>query len=340
MPQTVGELSVILDNQVQRSIEVNLGDVVVDADARHLILNDQDTQFPFDERVERSFAKYLGVPFNYLEKCPADFKAQTVNYWLQRSAGRAGVIEVIDDRFINVHKPGLIIIPLRRVVDVISSTLDPSYEIKNFVHNDTKFQLDVITPHTVEVEAWEAVEDRNPAHQATVGDITHGGIRFVANPTEAEAPQVLTYLHRLWCSNGSTSPIAEGTLKLKGQTVDEIIAEMEGAMTRAVGDLDNKLASYAALATKYPPGSKENFSRQLGLEYKIPARVLNKILDRIQILPEGASLYDIAQVFTAMANEEGLKFETALKLQELGGSLAFDTEAVTHRCGQCERLLP
>jgi hypothetical protein len=27
-------------------------------------------------------------------------------------------------------------------------------------------------------------------------------------------------------------------------------------------------------------------------------------------------------------------------LQDLGGELAFHTERVLHRCGQCERLLP
>lgn len=336
----VSELKTRLDGQTERSIEFNLGDVRVDDEARTLTVLDGDASFPLDERVERSFGKYLGVPFAYLDKCPPDLKAYTLNYWLQKRANAVGVVEVIDDRFINVHKPGLVIIPLRRVVDVISATLDPAYEVKDFTLNDTKFQIDVITDHSVEVEPWTDVEDRNPDHHATVGDITHGGVRFIANPTVAQAPQVLTYLHRLWCTNGATSPEAEGTIKLKGQTVDEICLEMEAAMTRVVADLDDKLASYAALATKFPPGSKENFARQLGLEYKVPARVLNKILDRIQILPDGASLYDITQVFTAMANEEGLKWETIAKLQEIGGSLAFETEAVTHRCGACERLLP
>jgi hypothetical protein len=336
----ISDLRARLEGQTERSVEATLGDISVAADASTVTIADENLTFPLDERAERSFGKYLGVPKAYLEKCPPDHKAYVLNYWLQRKANAAGVIELIDDRFINVHKPGLVIIPIRRVVDVISNTLDPSYEIKDFTLNDTKFQIDVITPHTVEVEPWSDVEDRNPEHHATVGDITHGGIRFVANPTEAEAPQVLTYLHRLWCSNGSTSPVDEGTLRIKGTTVDEILIEMEGAMRRAVGDLDNKLAAYAALSDKYPPGSKDAFARQLGLEYKVSAKILNKILDRVQILPDGASLYDIAQVFTAMANEEGIPAKQVAILQEIGGQLAFNTDEVTHRCGMCERLLP
>lgn len=334
----VADLKQRMEGIKEDSIETNLGDIVVDDDASRISVADHE--FHLDEKVERSFARYLGVPKPYLEKCPPEFKAVTLNYWLQKKANASAVIETVNDQFVTVHKHGLVIIPLSRVVGLISDTLDPAYEVVNLIREDTRFQLDVLTPHTIEVAPWNVLEDRNPEHHATVGDITHGGIRFRANPTEVEAPVVQTYLHRLWCSNGSTSPVKEGTIKLKGNTVDEIMLEMEAAMQKAVGDLDDKLASYADLATRYPPGSKEAFARQLGQEHKIPARVLAKILDRIEILPDGASLYDILNVFTAMANEEGVKFETILKLQELGGSLAFDTDAVTHRCGTCERLLP
>lgn len=334
----VADLKQRLEGVTEGTIETNLGDIVVDDDASRMSIGDHE--FYLDEKVERSFARYLGIPKPYLEKCPSEFKAVTLNYWLQKKGNSGAIIETVNDQFVTVHKHGLVIVPLSRVVNLISDTLDPAYEITSLIRNDTRFQVDVITPHTVEVEPWNVLEDRNPENHATVGDITHGGIRFRANPTEVEAPVIQTYLHRLWCLNGSTSPVKEGTIKLKGNTVDEILLEMEAAMNKVVGDLDNKLASYAELATKYPPGSKEAFARQLGTEYKIPTRVLMHILDRIEILPDGASLYDVLNVFTSVATEDGVKYETIIKLQELGGALAFDTEAVTHRCGTCERLLP
>lgn len=343
MPTRVADLKEHLDGIRESTLETTLGDISVDDEARVLTVkvpHDEAREFWLDEQVERSFAKFLGIPKAYLEKCDPDLKAHNLNAWFQKKGNASAVIEMVGDEFVTVHKAGLVIIPLSSVVNVISKTLDPEFEVLNLIRNDTRFQIDVLTPHRIEVEPWEALEDRNPLHQATVGDITHGGIRFRANPTEVEEPVVQTYLHRLWCSNGSTSPIKEGTIKLKGNTVDEVLVEIEEAMQRVVGDLDNKLESYAALATKYAPGSKEAFARQLAEEYKIPARVLLKIIPRIEILPDGASLYDILNVFTSFANEEGVKYETVLKLQELGGALAFDTDAVTHRCGTCERLLP
>ena len=334
----VADLKTRLEDVTENSIEVQLGDLSVADDASKI--SGGGTEFWLDEKVERSFGKYLGIPKAYLEKCDPEAKAWNFNHWLAKHSNRSAVIETVNDQFVTVHKAGLVIIPMSRVVGLISDTLDPTYEVLNMIREDSRFQLDVLTPHSIEVAPWNVIEDRNPVHHATVGDITHGGIRFRANPTEVEAPVVQTYLHRLWCTNGSTSAIKEGTIKLKGNTVDEVLLEMEAAMRRAVGDLDNKLSSYADLANRYPPGSKEAFARQLGEEHKIPARVLTKIIKRIEILPDGASLYDILNIFTAMANEEGVKYETILKLQELGGTLAFDTDAVTHRCGTCERLLP
>lgn len=334
----VADLKEKLQSVREESIEVQLGDLSVDDDAARLKVGDRE--FYLDEKVERSLGKYLGIPKAYLEKCDPVAEAWNLNHWFQKKANATAVIELVDDQWVTIHKSGLLIIPLSRVVTMISDTLDPSYEVIDLTRDDKRFQVDIITPHKVEVEPWNVIEDRNPLHQATVGDITHGGIRFRSNPTEPEAPIVQTYLHRLWCSNGSTSPVKEGTIKLRGNTVDEVMLEMEAAMQRVVGDLDEKLASYAELAAKYPPGSKEAFARQLGEEYKIPARVLMKIIKRVEVLPDGASLYDILNIFTSFANEEGVKYETIVRLQELGGALAFDTEAITHRCGQCERLLP
>ncbi|AEJ94434.1 hypothetical protein ALICE_208 [Mycobacterium phage Alice] len=340
MASTIAEVQERLSGTTEESIEISLGDLKVDEESRQLTITDQDRSFPLDERVERGLAKHLGIPKAYLDKCPPVAKAYNINFWLRQNAGKNSIIETINDTFVSIHRPNMLVVPLTRVVNTIATVLDPSYEVVNLIHNDSRFQVDILTPKTIEVAPWEELEDRNPVHHATVGDITHGGLRFTANPIEPEDPVIQTYLHRLWCSNGATSPEKQGQIALKGKTVDDIIAEMEIAMRKVVGDLDAKLEAYAALATQYPPGSKEAFARQLGQEHKIPARVLNKILDRIEILPEGASLYDILNVFTSMAHEEGIKPETVLKLQQLGGQLAFETEAVTHRCGQCERLLP
>lgn len=333
----VADLKDHLAGVQERSLATSLGEITVDPEARSIQLASGE-QFYLDEQAERSLSQYLGISKAYLAKCPPELKAINLNYWLQRRGNAAAVIEAVDNHWVTIHKPGLLILPLARVAEVITETMQPEYEVVQLIRNDTKFHIDIITDHHVEVEPDNRIEDRTQG-QRTVGDITHGGVRIIANPTEVEAPQVLTYLHRLWCTNGSTSPEAEGTIKLKGNTIDDVFREMEIACRQVMGDLDRKLDDYAALARTFPPGSPARFAYQLGREYNLTQRLMDRIMERVSVLPEDATLYDIQQIFTELANGS-VNYKTMIKLQGLSGDLAFSTEAVTHRCHQCERLLP
>jgi len=118
-----------------------------------------------------------------------------------------------------------------------------------------------------------------------------------------------------------------------------VFIELEGACRRVMGELDAKLESYASLARTFPPGTPMRFAYQLGREYGLTQKLMDRIMERVNVLPADASLYDIQQIFTELANGS-VNYKTMIKLQHLSGDLAFQTEQVTHRCGTCERLLP
>ena len=325
----------------EEDLDTHLGDMSLDEEARTLTVGFEEgpaREFQFDAKLERSLSKYLGISTSYLAKCSPDLKAYNVNHWLKAKGNAAAVVQTIGEEFASIHRPGLIILPMRQVADVITNVFEPDNEIIDVVRSETRFMVDIKTNHHVEVPTNDAIEDRRQGERA-IGDITHGGIRMFANPTELQSPVVQRMLYRLWCTNGSTSPEAEGTISLKGKTIDVLIPELEAAARQAMSQLDQDLASYADLANRYPPGSKEAFARQLGVEHSIPARVMSRILDRIEILPAEATLYDIQQVFTEVANGN-LPFRTRILLQGLAGNLAMNTDHVVHRCTSCERLLP
>jgi hypothetical protein len=329
----VSDLKAELEGVNERSLPTALGDLSVDTEATELRLKD-GTAFVFDEQLERSVSDYLGVNKSYLAKCPPDLKAMNMNYWLQRRPEAGAVIEAVGDHLVTIHKPGLVVLPLMRISEVLADTFDPSFEIVNLIRDNKRFHIDILTPHHIEVPKDDRIEGRKE-----VGDITHGGVRILANPTEVKSPKVISYLHRLFCTNGSTSPEKEGTIRIKGRTVDEVIASLEAAAQQVMGELDDKLASYAALATRRPPGSPIRFAYQLGQEYKLPQRVIARIMERVNILPEDATLYDIQQIFTQLANGN-VNYQTMTRLQSLGGDMAFNTDHIVHRCQTCERLLP
>ena len=330
----IADLKDHLANVRERSLDTTLAEIQVDDEARSVRLASGET-FQLDEQAERSLSQYLGISKAYLAKCPPDLKAHNLNYWLQRRGHAAAVIEAANDHWVTIHKPNLKILPLARVADTVTATLNPNYEIVSLIRNDTRFQLDVATDHQVEVAPDDRIEDRK-----SVGDITRGGIRIMSNPTEVEAPVVQTYLHRLVCTNGLVSSEAEGTIRLKGHTIDDIFIEMEAACRNVLGDLNTKLSEYASLATQFPPGSPVRFAYQIGRERSLTKKVMDRIMERVNILPDDATIYDVLQVFTELANSGTVNYATMLKLQGIGGELAFKTEAITHRCGTCERILP
>lgn len=338
----VSDLKESLQGVDERAIEANFGGITVDDDCTELRIDDGShtgvQAFAFDEQLERSLARYLGVSKSYLAKCPPDLKATNLNYWLDAKPNVTAVAEVVGDHVINFHRPGLVILPVREVADVITTAMEPTDEVVNLIRNESQFHIDIMTPHHVEVDPDERIDDRARGERQ-IGDITHGGVRVLSNPTEVKAPVVTTYLHRLWCTNGCTSPVDQGTIKLKGNTVEEVLTEMNEAMRRIRGDLDDRLNEYAELINRRAPGNPSKFARQLGTEYGIPARVMTRVLDRVEILPEDASLYDIQQIFTQTANGS-VPYRTMMRLQGLAGDMAFATDHVVHRCGTCERLLP
>lgn len=183
----VADLKNHLSGVQERSLITTLGDIEVDPDARSIRVATGE-EFHLDEQAERSLAAYLGVSKAYLAKCPPELKSHNLNFWLRRKENAAAVIESVDDHWVTIHKPGLLILPLARVADVITETMDPSYEVVQLIRNDTRFHIDIITPHHVEVEPDDRIEDRTQGTR-TVGDITHGGIRIISNPSEVEAPR-------------------------------------------------------------------------------------------------------------------------------------------------------
>lgn len=330
----VSELGTAMAGRTERQLQTTLGLLELHDDASVLEVKSTGEEFVFDEQAERAISTYLGMNKSYLAKCPPDLKAHNINYWLAHKPEAPVVIEAINENLVTVHKPGLAILPLTPVVEIISRVFDQNHEVVNLIRDANTFHVDIVTDHSVEVRPDSRIEGRQE-----VGDITHGGVRILANPIEARPPQVLTYLHRLWCTNGSTSHQDEGTINIKGSTVEQVLESLELAARQAMGDLDNKLDAYADMANRRPPGSPTRFAYQLAREAKLPQRLTDRLIERVAILPEDCSIYDVQQIFTQLANGN-VNYRTMTHLQHIGGDLAFNTDAVTHRCGQCERLLP
>jgi hypothetical protein len=320
----VSELPNAFDLFQEETITLDLGDMGITSDAS--AISAKARNFPLDEVAERALATYLNIPYTYLENCPPEFKAQTLRFWRDEAPEAEMVLEVTNGALVNVHKPTTVTIPPRDVAAVMAKVFDPEAEVRKFILNSKMFHLDITTPmHQIEV----ATE---------VGDVTQAGVRVLVYPFSDKLPSVTAYMERLVCTNGMCQDERVGQIRIKGQTVDDVISEMESAARSTLSHLDNRLHSYARTAQTTAPGSHGAFAYQLGRELSLRQPVMDMIMDRVGQLTAPATVYDIMNVFTAVANQ--LPYAQRVKMQTLGGSLAMDTERMVNRCGSCERLLP
>lgn len=338
----VGALDDHLAKREERTDIAKLAEFTVSDDASELYLQDNvlsTKSWALDETANAALTRYLKVPTGYYEKLTPDFRAQVLRYELHRHHEAVTAVETLNDELIAVHSPDQIMLPMHRVAGVVTTVFDESDTIRRIITNDQRFHLDVTTAkHAVSFPA-NTPELLTALNGGThVGDITEAGVRILAYPFRNTRPSVNAYAERLVCMNGQTTPESLGTINLKGNTVDEVINAMEEAAQAVLGTLDAKLTDLAATRGMYTPGSPQAFAAQLCREANLPRKVLDKILDIINQLPEPVSIWDVNQAFTNVANS-ALTYNAMVKLQTVGGELGFNAEKAVARCGTCEQKL-
>lgn len=327
----VCELEEALNQRREGLIDTEMHRVSINDDAS--VLEIGNVEYHLDEAAEKALATYLHIPPKYLSDCSPEFKATTLRYWTDVYAEAETVFELVDNNIVSVHGSDVLSIPIREIGSLVGRVFDPSDEV-TYYQDDSRLHIDVVTTkHQVEV-----LNPGGTVGRPEVGDITRGGVRFLAYPHQSKPPAVLDYLERLVCTNGMTREEKSGLVTIKGLSVDEVIEEMELAAHAVLGGLDEKLAKYEATSHMETPGTPLAFAYQLGRELNFPTAVMHRVVALVNQLPQDATVYDVNQAFTTVANYD-LPYATRMKLQALGGTLAFNAEQVCARCDTCEQLL-
>jgi len=327
----VSELEQRLASRREVSIEVSVADIDIDDAAATVTIANQ--VYPLDEIAEKTLAKHFEIPYTYLKSCPTTFRARTLQFWRDEYADHDVVVETIGTNIVSVHSPEVLNISAYSLAKVISRVFDPTDKV-NLYRPADQLQFDIISErHVVDVPNPDGIKFR-----PEVGDITHGGLRLLVHPHTNKQPSLVPYLERLVCTNGMCTDEKMGRIAIKGNTVDEILAEVEEAANRAMRGLDAALERYALTAHMPVPGTLQAFAYQLGKERKLSKGVMDEVMILINQLPDNATVYDVNQAFTAVANLD-VGHAARVSLQTLGGSLAFEPDKTIRRCTSCERLI-
>lgn len=341
MELKVKELPEFLAKRQESTFTAPLAAFEVTDDATVLTEKDHGQQFSLDEQAISALTKYLKVPTTYYEKLSPDFKATLLRYEFDRHKEAQTTLEVLNGDIIAVHQPNQTMLPLSKVANVITGAFSGDDTIRRVIVNENRFHVDVTTSDhsvTFPINPQSPLAYGQGIDTAHVGDITEAGIRFLAYPFQAKRPSLGAYAERLICLNGQCTAEKIGQIDLKGRTVDEVCAEMEIAAELVLGQLDEYLERLASTRDLVVPGSPQAFAAQLAQEANLSRQILDKVLEIINQLPEPVTVWDINQAFTSVANDT-TRYATMVRMQALGGDLAFDAQTMINRCTSCERLL-
>jgi len=326
----VSELASAVDTGHEEAPVKRLSDAEVTPEG--LKLKGIKNAIKLDDYGLKKLGGYLGVNKAYLLKCPPELQEVNLNHWLQKWPDAEAMFHVVGEQLYGVHNPDKKIFPVIRLVDVLHNVFDPEDEVKTLHHDWDYVHADIVVgKHSIEVPGDDTFPEE--LGMPKKGDVTHGGIRFFAYPMQERRPFVQTYLHRLFCSNGMGIAEPELQVELKGNTVEEVLASLEGNAQRLMEGLPNRLEQYKATADVKIPGNLQQFVYQIGRERRLGTRVMDTVMTRTAELPDNPSVYDVTQVFTSVANEN-VQYRSQLRLQRIGGDLTSMTEHMLHRCDQ------
>ena len=366
----VGQIEGLLERP-ERRIHAKLHDITVSEMGNDVVVKNSEgveETFEFDEVAERHFGQFLDVSPVYLKKCPSGLKAHNLNYWLHRMEQEQGeaILVVGPNGIENIHDPDKTVVSIPEIAGLISRTFDPEDEIVELISEPGTFHADIVMDSSKIIVPGNGVGDRPDAEgfvwkggsdplltdeenaanrrRIKVDDVTHGGIRFLAYPNKHESPVVETYLYRIMCMNGQTIRETDQRVTVRGKTVDEVLESMEEIAQTLMGSLDEKLQAYKALTEVQVPGNVILFIQQMGREQGLSDKLITKSLDIAAAMGLGrsdvpVSAYDVMQIFTSLANMDGVRYSNRLKLQRVGGLFVHRGDDLMHRCDKCERPL-
>jgi hypothetical protein len=343
----VGELVSQLRER-SRTITAPLRDVelIAEGDGAGILRVDGES-FPWGGRNTQVVAAFIkGPAYKYLLGESLAWQRKVVNHHVTQHADTMATWYIEGSSIAGIYYPDAKILPLVSVAERIANVFDPG-DMADVLFSPDQVEVNVISDlRSITVPGISGVADRplegtvDHPRKMKVGDLSAGGIRIIMQPGKPDrAPFVEELWWRCFCDNQMTRRVPGSQIRLRGRTVPEILDEMENVARVVFEGLESSGQAILHSAQTPVPGAVSDFMRVVARERGITAATVLRLQEQAASLPANPSVYDVTQIITAMANQEGLPATTRRNLQALGGDLTVDTERMVHRCNSCERPL-
>ena len=274
-----------------------------------------------------ALGSWTGVPAKLVGSLDADLLSHLLNGLLSRKEDDVQV-SITDDGLQDAFKPDARRIDPAEVLGIASRVVGADAQVVEWRQNNKGYGFEVVTRPSVIEEA-----------ELVVNDISHGGLRFGHDWKAGYLPWVQPFVYRLVCTNGMEIPDATLAVSTDGNTLEEVIADLELKAEAAFGRVEADIAAFYELRS-HPVEHPERVLVRMGQEQGIGDRRLRTILESLpEYMVDGrVSQFDLVNIITNEANRESLdqSFNARRTLQRAGGNIAFEHRS---RCGVCQSAL-
>jgi hypothetical protein len=158
----------------------------------------------------KQLSSELGIPANYLVKCPATLQAQNMAHWQGELSSRKRIATVIgQDHIQAITSPNFEPVANAPIFDALVELVghgdNSKLSLDTFEHSWESTRISLTYGDLV-----HRVENAYYQTGAEVGDLVRGGVAFTNSMTAAVETEIEPFVLRIACLNGMLSPVFGG----------------------------------------------------------------------------------------------------------------------------------
>jgi len=251
--------------------------------------------------AQQSFACRLGIPIQYLRKCPPEMQAYNLNYWIKEEKN-----EELFLRF-NGEDVRALFTPRYKPVD--------NFEVMERLDSlgykpDTKVQCNLD-------ENFMSLNIPDGKPFSVNGDKITPGISISNSEVGLSSLHIAAFFLRLVCTNGMVSKTEIGASYKHVST--KILNEFPEVIQKVSGELAGKREQFK-LSIESPVDNPESTIESFNREFQL-GKVEKEAVEWAWPLEAGDTMFNVVNTYTRAAQYEGLTAEASYRLQRIGGNI-------------------
>ena len=257
---------------------------------------------PMREVAQREFSTRLGIPYQYLARCPLDVQAFNLNHWIRREKNDELFFrfdgEDVRAVFTTKYKP----VDNFEILERLDS-LGHGPDTQVQCHLDAQFML-------------LNIPDGRDSFTVN-GDRLTPGISISNSEVGLASLSIAAFLLRLVCTNGMISKTQiSASFRHVSRKILEGFPEALEKVASELGETRYRIKISLESQVENPLMTIESFNRQFQL-----GKPEKEAVEWAWPLESGETMFHVLNTYTRAAQREGLSAESSYRLQKVGGSV-------------------